>query len=193
MSCSGLLRMRNVSDRVVENQNPHFMFSNVFRKSCRLWGNVEKYRTAGQATDDNMGHAHCVLNTEGYKHRLTLSNTYCFSTARMFAQTRLNITLYVHCLPFFFIYLYKFTSQWMKQCISGPQFIYSVIIPKPNVYDKCETETTRGPVQRYPKTAVTCIWFRKLHELDRPTSVLRVNLTSFMLLYIQPCLFHVWI
>jgi hypothetical protein len=30
------------------------MFNNFSRKSCRLWDNVEKYGTAGQATDDNI-------------------------------------------------------------------------------------------------------------------------------------------
>jgi len=35
--------MRNVSDkRYTENQNAHFMFNNVFWRSCRLWDNVEK-------------------------------------------------------------------------------------------------------------------------------------------------------
>jgi len=34
----------------------------LFFKSCRLW-DVEKYCTAGQATDDNMAHAHCMLDT----------------------------------------------------------------------------------------------------------------------------------
>jgi hypothetical protein len=29
---------------------------------------VEKYYTAGQATDDNMAHAHFMLNAEGYKY-----------------------------------------------------------------------------------------------------------------------------
>jgi len=29
---------------------------------------VEKYSRAGQATDGNMAHAHCMLYTEGYKH-----------------------------------------------------------------------------------------------------------------------------
>jgi hypothetical protein len=33
------------------------------RKSYRLSDNVEKYCRAGQATDDNMAHAHCVLDT----------------------------------------------------------------------------------------------------------------------------------
>jgi len=31
-----------------------------FRKSCRLWDNVEKYSRTGQVTDENMAYAHCV-------------------------------------------------------------------------------------------------------------------------------------
>jgi hypothetical protein len=51
--------MRNVSDKSYrENQNTHILCAiTVFRKSCRLRDNVEKYCTAGQATDDNMAHA----------------------------------------------------------------------------------------------------------------------------------------
>jgi hypothetical protein len=63
-SRSVLLRMRNVSDNSCrENQNTHFVFSDFFRKSCRLWDNVGKYGRAGQGTDGNMVHAHCVLDT----------------------------------------------------------------------------------------------------------------------------------
>jgi hypothetical protein len=32
---------------------------------------VEKYFTAGEATDDNMAHEHFMLGTEGYKHTLS--------------------------------------------------------------------------------------------------------------------------
>jgi hypothetical protein len=51
-----LLRMRYVSDKGCrENQNTHFMFNNFFfRKSFRLWDNVEEYCIARQATDDNI-------------------------------------------------------------------------------------------------------------------------------------------
>jgi len=40
------------------------MFNNFFffRKSWRLWDNVEKYGTAEQAKDDNTAHAHCILD-----------------------------------------------------------------------------------------------------------------------------------
>jgi len=44
---------------VVEKIETH---SNAFRKSWRLSDNVEKYCRAGQATDDNMAHAHCMMD-----------------------------------------------------------------------------------------------------------------------------------
>jgi hypothetical protein len=46
-----------------ETRNTHFLFNDLFRKLCRLWDNVEKYCIASQATDDNMAHAHCILDT----------------------------------------------------------------------------------------------------------------------------------
>jgi hypothetical protein len=62
---------------------------------------VEKYCRTGQATDDNMAHAHCKLDAQVYKHTLRICNTHCFSTATMVARTRLVATLYVHCLSCF--------------------------------------------------------------------------------------------
>ena len=54
ISVSVLLRMINVSDKSCrENQNIHFVFSNVFSKIVSFMGYVEKYRTARQTTDDN--------------------------------------------------------------------------------------------------------------------------------------------
>jgi len=65
--------------KVVEKIKTHILCSVfVFRKSCRLWDNVEKYFGAGQATDDNMAHAHCMLDVQGYKHTLRICNTHCF-------------------------------------------------------------------------------------------------------------------
>ena len=62
------LRTRNVSDKNLrENQNPHFTFKNFFlffenRTVYEIkWG--KKHGTAKQATDDNMVHAHCMLDT----------------------------------------------------------------------------------------------------------------------------------
>jgi len=54
-SCWNLLRARNNSGKSCrENQNTYFTFNNFFpRKSYRLWDNIGKCATAGQATDDD--------------------------------------------------------------------------------------------------------------------------------------------
>jgi hypothetical protein len=52
--------------KVVEKIKTQFFLSSTFfffRKSYRLWDNVEKYCRTGKATDDNMAHAHCMLDT----------------------------------------------------------------------------------------------------------------------------------
>ena len=50
--------------KVVQKIKTHILCSVTFSlKSCRLWDNVEKKNyTTGQATDDNMAHAHCMLH-----------------------------------------------------------------------------------------------------------------------------------
>ena len=53
---------------------------------------MEKYSTAGQATDDRMAHAHCMLDTNTYSEYVI---TYCLSAAAIVARTRLGDTLYV--------------------------------------------------------------------------------------------------
>jgi hypothetical protein len=54
--CWIVLRMRNVSQRICkENQNTHFVYNKIFfRKSCRLWDNVEKYGKTGHVSDDSI-------------------------------------------------------------------------------------------------------------------------------------------
>ena len=87
-----LLRMRNISVKIVEKIKTHTLRSiTFFLKSCSLWENVEKYCRAGQATDDNMAHAHCMLDNKGYTntnththtHTLRICNTNYFSTDRL--------------------------------------------------------------------------------------------------------------
>jgi hypothetical protein len=77
ISRSFLLRMRNISDKSCrENQNTHFVFSNFFfLKIVPFVRKCGKKCRAGQATDDNMAHAHCMLDTSSYKHTLRLCNT----------------------------------------------------------------------------------------------------------------------
>jgi len=54
---------------VEKNQNTRYMVNNFSKKSCRLW-DIVKCGRASQATDDNMAHAHCMLDNYGYEHTL---------------------------------------------------------------------------------------------------------------------------
>ena len=91
-------RMRNVSDKSCrENRNTHFLFSNFFfpQKLCRLWDNVEKYGSAGQATDDSVMRRMriaCWMTTAANIHSeyVILID---FSTSTMVARTPLIVTL----------------------------------------------------------------------------------------------------
>jgi hypothetical protein len=64
------------------------------RKSCRLWGNVEKCRTAREATDDNATrrmHFACWI-TKATTHTFRICSTHCFSKATTVKRTRLNVS-----------------------------------------------------------------------------------------------------
>jgi len=60
---------------------------------------VEKYCTAGQATDDNRIQriciARCMLKAT---NALRICNIYCLSTAKIVTRKRASVTLYAHCL-----------------------------------------------------------------------------------------------
>jgi len=91
------LERDNFRTEVVEEINTRILCSiySFFRKSCRLWDNVDKYFRVCQAPDDNMAHAHCVLDTIGYTHTHThthtqtirMCNIECFATATMVSRT----------------------------------------------------------------------------------------------------------
>ena len=106
ISGSVLLRMRNVSDKsCTENTNTPLCSVTFFFFENR--GKISWSRTGHK---DNMAHAHCVMDTSGYKHALRICNSYCFSTATMVARTRLSVTLCVYCLSF----RYKKTAHVWK-------------------------------------------------------------------------------
>ena len=50
--------------KAVENTKTHLMFNNfIFRKSCLLKDNVEKYCRDRRASDGNTAHVYCMLDT----------------------------------------------------------------------------------------------------------------------------------
>jgi hypothetical protein len=73
----------------------------IFGQSCRLWDNVKNTVKARLATDDNMAHAHCILDTYVFKHTLRISNSYFFYSATMVTLKRPSVAFihtYIHCL-----------------------------------------------------------------------------------------------
>jgi hypothetical protein len=89
---------RNVRYKSWRKYRSHIFCSiNCSRKSYRLWDNAPKYGRARQATVDNTAHAHCTLDTQGYKHILRICNTCCFSIVTMITRTRHIVPLYLHC------------------------------------------------------------------------------------------------
>jgi len=68
-----------------------------------MWKNiVELYRPQ---TTCHTAHAHCMLDTQGYKHTLTIYNTYCFSIAPVVTRTRLIVRLYVYCMSCYVLHI----------------------------------------------------------------------------------------
>ena len=57
------LEWEKFQTKLVEEIKTHILCSvTFFKKLCHLCDNVEKYCRAGQATDDNMAHVHCMLD-----------------------------------------------------------------------------------------------------------------------------------
>jgi len=99
---SVLLKMRHPSDiRYRENQTIYFMLNNfLFLKIVPLWDNVEICGTPRQVTDGNI--IRCMRfacwitkTTEAHSEYIIII---VFPTATLATRTRLNVTLYVHCL-----------------------------------------------------------------------------------------------
>jgi hypothetical protein len=131
-SCSFLLRMRNVSNKICrENQSTYFMFSNFFPKNVPIYETKWKKYCRAQTGHRwyNMGHVNYMLDAQGYKHTLRICNTYCFPTATVISQMHFTVMFYVHCLScgshktslpvrlqslaFQFHHLWSFSRSWL--------------------------------------------------------------------------------
>jgi len=120
----------------------HNLFFNITpspsRISCRLWDNVEKHRTVGQAIDYNMALAHCTLYNKSYKLTLGICNACYSSTSTMVAWTRLNVrwAYILSSCPFSRSTLrmgvtlrqrFPISFVYQSQCVSLPVTIHPVI------------------------------------------------------------------
>jgi hypothetical protein len=120
---SFLLGIGNISDRSCRGNKKCILCSITlfFRKLCRLCDNVEKYCRAGQATRDNMAHAHCVPDAWMYKHTLRMCYTYCFYTVTIVARARQNVKHYTYITCNI-----NLGSQWKWVDSFTPWLLYSL-------------------------------------------------------------------
>jgi len=119
-SRSVLLRMRNVSHKSCRgNQTTHFLLSKLlFSKNMLFFWIMWKKKTIVDWSRAHMTiwrmRIACWITK--ITHTLGMCNTYCFSTATMFARTRLNVTfvrtfvwvVYVYILVYYCIYVLSY-------------------------------------------------------------------------------------
>ena len=99
-----ILRMRNVLyQSYIQNQNTHFIVNNFFfRKSCCLWDNVAKYRTAGLVTDNSIIGRMCIASwiTEATDiHSEYVMPCFFFPRQEWLRECAPMLRLHARCLP----------------------------------------------------------------------------------------------
>jgi hypothetical protein len=94
--CSVLLRMRNVSHKLVEKIKTHIF--------CSVWDNVEQYGGARQTTDDNMVHILACWVTKTTDSHSEYVMLIAFSLLQWLCEWTPLLCLYVHCLFLYYVW-----------------------------------------------------------------------------------------
>ena len=76
-SRSNLLRIKTFQTKVVDELKVQTTCWMPFPENRAVFEIMRKNMVEPNTTDENTWHAHCMLDTLGYKHTLTLCNTYC--------------------------------------------------------------------------------------------------------------------
>jgi hypothetical protein len=106
------LELEMCQTKVVEKIKTHILFSKI----------VPFMRKCGKILKSGAGHR-WQYGAWLQIHTLTLYNTQCFSTTTMAARTRLNVTLYVHCLS---CYAYLKSLHSPEKPFSHPDLHYVI-------------------------------------------------------------------
>jgi hypothetical protein len=105
ISPSVRLRTKNVSGKVEKIETFYVQEKNVFfRKPCRLWDNVENFVERGR-THMTVRRIRIACWIPKATNTHAVSKTYCFSTAKMIARTRLSVTFIRTLSLLFFVFL----------------------------------------------------------------------------------------
>jgi hypothetical protein len=141
----------------------------------RLWDDVEKCISSGQATDDNVAHAHCILDNSGYKHTLRICNT-AFPLQQWLHERASVLTLY---MP-------RVTCNRLNYCVMFCSTYRRVAHTGRTAYSCSYTllvTTAHSFKQAFPRIMSTCwiqvVFISKFWPIYLPFFIFRVS--SFLL------------
>jgi hypothetical protein len=97
ISLSFLLRMNNDSHKHCTQIKTHFTLKTFFFPKIVLWNTI----AGPDRPQMTIWRMHISCRVTKATNTLRICNSYCFSIPTMVERTRLNVTLYVHCLSFF--------------------------------------------------------------------------------------------
>ena len=125
-----------------------------------MWKNTVR---VGQATDDSMVHAHCMLHTQGYKYTHRLCITYCFFHCNNGFTKALQCYV-IHTLPVLSVPYLSTLQTLMYSCLIFSQssnFISRLItffMPYP-VRIICKYILQTHHYKEYISTETWCLYF----------------------------------
>ena len=85
---------------------------------------MEKYFTAGQATDDNMAHAHCMLDTYGYQYTHTGCVIHIAYPPPQWLHERASMLRYTSAACQFLVG--TAVAQWLRCCATNQKVAGSI-------------------------------------------------------------------
>jgi hypothetical protein len=97
------------------------MFSKFLSENRAVYEIMWKNLQQEGATDDNMAHAHCNLDTEGYEHTLRICNAHRFTTATM-VNTNTSRCYVIRALSLSLSLFFYFSHVLLVACLC---FLYS--------------------------------------------------------------------
>jgi hypothetical protein len=133
ISLSVLLRRRNVTDKSCrENRNTFYTQYILFRKSCRIWDNVEKYCRAGEAKRPQMTiwrmRIACWI-TKATNKRSEYVTFNSFFPLQQWLHERASVLCYEHlaCIVWRCVGLAREISYTLSRCVVLRTFLNCII------------------------------------------------------------------
>ena len=111
-----------------ENPNVPYMFNTIPSKIVQSWGNVIKYGTAGQVTDDNKERAHCILDKATNTHSEYV--TFIAFPLQQWLQECVSMLRYPYISCLVNVYKFDFNTSDFQSSKSPCKFPFDGLLQK---------------------------------------------------------------